>query len=134
MDFTKKLEELKLLLHEAKFDILAITKTDLSESDHSNSQLCIEQYSLPCKKRQNWTIKLLERSSLLHWTRRHWFEYWNWINMVECLYSHPRNYFLDVFIVLRNIKVVLNDICHRSNILLIEDFDINLSNNCDKTS
>ena len=40
-----KLDEIRLLLQESKFDLLAITETHLSEEIHKNTELCIDQYS-----------------------------------------------------------------------------------------
>ena len=46
-----KLDEIRLLLQESKFDLLAITETHLSEEIHKNTELCIDQYSFVRKDR-----------------------------------------------------------------------------------
>ena len=137
-----KLDEIRLLLQESKFDLLAITETHLSEDIHKDTELCIDQYSFVSKDRtgksNHWGgalvyyINFIEIEEIDMNTDIESI----WINVIlrsqklllGCIYRPPNDKkFLTSF------KTALDNICHRSNVVLIGDFNIDLSNNCDKT-
>ena len=132
---------MKLLLQETKFDLLAITETHLNKDIHEDNEISIDQYSLIRKDRTGQTnhwggVLVYYRNSLeLHEMNIETKIESIWLDIIfksqklllGCIYRPPNDKKF-----LQNFNVILNDICHRSNILLIGDFNIDLSDN-DKT-
>ena len=134
----QKLEELKLLLFETKFDIFAVSETHLHENI-TNNEITIDGYSIIRKDRtgqkNQWGgVLIYHRNHLeIHQTQVEpefskmeavWLEVLTKSQklLVACIYRPPND---KVF--LHQLNEILNNICHRSNILLMGDFNIDLS-------
>jgi len=133
-----KIEEIKLLLNETKFDILAITETHLHKN-LSEDAIAIDNYSIIRKDRfghkNHWGGVLfyyqnhleIHQLDLLPPTVNIEAIFLELITksqklLVGCIYRPP-----DYKDFLGPFNQVLDIICHRANILLLGDFNIDLS-------
>ena len=124
-----KLEEIKLLLKETDFDLLAITETHLNEEFHEDEELNIDNYDFRRndRKTNSWGGVLFYYKTCLE-IETDIESIWLDVIMnsqkylVGAIYCPPKyKQFL------QKISVILERICHRSNIFLLGDFNIDLS-------
>ena len=132
---THKLDELRLLIASTDLDVLALTETHLSNDIHDN-ELIIENYNILRNDRNNgltpWggtAIYFNESLSAHEFTSDHDIEA-TWIDitikgqklLVGSVYRPPKdNAFLQKF------NRALNEVSHRSNIIVFGDFNIDIS-------
>ncbi len=133
-----KLEEVRLLLKETKFDLLVITETHLNE-DHDDDDLEIDNYLFfrNDRKGNRWGGVLVYYQSCLEIDEIEtetdiesiWLE--GTVNsqkyLVGCIYRPPK---MKKF--LQSMNRILERFTHRANIFLLGDFNIDLSED-DKT-
>lgn len=133
-----KLDEVKILLKEAKFDLLTITESHLTNDLHNDNEISIEGYSFlrndRSGKKNHWGgVIVYYRNSLeLHQINVETEVESIWLELmiksqkllVGNIYRPPndKNF-------LQQINLILNKISHRNNILLIGDFNIDMFDN-----
>ena len=131
-----KIEEIRLLVHVCKVDILAVTESHLSE-DTVNTEISIEDYLLLRKDRtgqsNHWGGTVIYYHKDLHIYELDipennmeaiWMEavMMSQKIVIACIYRPPKD---KAFI--SNFRKIAEKFCHRSNVLLLGDFNIDLS-------
>ena len=129
-----KLEEVRILLRESRFDLFAVTETHLNEEDHNDEDLEIDNYFFFRKDRKtnSWGGVLVYYKSNLIINEIEvdtnieslWME--GIVNsqkyLLGCIYRPPK---MKKF--LQNITHIFECFNHRSNIFLLGDFNIDMS-------
>ena len=130
-----KLEEVRLLLRETKFDIFAITETHLNEKDHDDDDIEIDDYLFyrnDRKANNSWggvivyykSSLVIDQLEIKTNIESIWMEGTaaSQKYIIACIYRPPK---MKKF--LEGIDTILNRFDHRFNVFLLGDFNIDLS-------
>lgn len=131
-----KLDEIRLLIHECKIDVLAITETHLGDNT-TNDEIYIDDYLLARKDRKgksdHWGGTVIYYKQDLNMyeidipdnnLEAIWMELIvkSQKLLIGCVYRPPKE---KTFV--SNFRKIAESFCHRSNILLLGDFNIDMS-------